>query len=624
MVKLNASAQMRCLHTVLLTVFYLIGTRTAQGAVRVGAASCMQRIAPLAKDVSSVQMSPSAQLQIARNEYEAFQIVILADKQQLRNVSATITDLRLTGSNPRSVSSRIPARQISIRKVEYISTRYKPIPPEWNAFSHQDPSATSGQPSSWPDPLREIEKPFTIDAGAAQPLWIEVHVPTATPAGTYRGEVRIKADGQALSIIPLQVQVWDFELPRQSHLRSAFYIWDTSLVQFYGLANFRDPRFREIRRKYVDFYLKHRVSPFFPSIYSTDMKFVRRMNGEIDIDFTEFDRQMQHAMDLGLTAFQWPGHMLLYPERQSMYTGGPYIWDEREQKYVWVEMNENWAKPDQQQRKLSESLSRKIAEHLQKKGWLDKSVAYMVGEPRKGADEHVHGLDDYEYARQIFSWLHTLNPGIRTLTAMNNDQYAPEIAADVDIWAVDASNAWKFTERAQVERDKQRELWMYSPGNYRIDNLAAAYRIGPWSCFKYGWQGFGPFTDATAWFTAGTSRDPLSLESHGPESTPDDWIVYPDKDGPLETIRFQLLRDGMEDYEYLWLLRELRDKLRKVAPQSVLIPQAQRLLAQDSLFQDPDLFKKGGWDYSEKGILAERQKIGNLCQSISQTLNKIN
>ncbi|MGI8635081.1 MAG: DUF4091 domain-containing protein, partial [Segetibacter sp.] len=31
-------------------------------------------------------------------------------------------------------------------------------------------------------------------------------------------------------------------------------------------------------------------------------------------------------------------------------------------------------------------------------------------------------------------------------------------------------------------------------------------------------------------------------------------------DGPVSSIRFELLREGIEDYEYLWMLKDLGDK----------------------------------------------------------------
>ena len=36
--------------------------------------------------------------------------------------------------------------------------------------------------------------------------------------------------------------------------------------------------------------------------------------------------------------------------------------------------------------------------------------------------------------------------------------------------------------------------------------------------------------------------------------------IRPDPDGPVSSIRFELLREGIEDYEYLWLLRSNGDE----------------------------------------------------------------
>jgi len=63
-------------------------------------------------------------------------------------------------------------------------------------------------------------------------------------------------------------------------------------------------------------------------------------------------------------------------------------------------------------------LSAQIANHLQAKGWLNKVVAYMIGEPEKGGHNYSPDMDDYEHARRVFGWLHGVNPGIRNMVAM--------------------------------------------------------------------------------------------------------------------------------------------------------------------------------------------------------------
>jgi len=43
-------------------------------------------------------------------------------------------------------------------------------------------------------------------------------------------------------------------------------------------------------------------------------------------------------------------------------------------------------------------------------------------------------------------------------------------------------------------------------------------------------------------------------------------LLYPGSkvgiDGPVSTIRLENITDGLEDYEYFWVLRDLTDKLR--------------------------------------------------------------
>ncbi len=58
----------------------------------------------------------------------------------------------------------------------------------------------------------------------------------------------------------------------------------------------------------------------------------------------------------------------------------------------------------------------------------------------------------------------------------------------------------------------------------------------------------GPYTD---WFPgAGKSRDGVYANGDGS-------IFCAGPDGPVSTIRFENIRDGLEDYEYLWQLAEV-------------------------------------------------------------------
>jgi len=69
---------------------------------------------------------------------------------------------------------------------------------------------------------RFVAVPFDLPADQTHGFWIDVYVPPGTAAGEYRGTWRLTAgDGQSVAI-PVALEVWDFDLPRVSTLVTAF------------------------------------------------------------------------------------------------------------------------------------------------------------------------------------------------------------------------------------------------------------------------------------------------------------------------------------------------------------------------------------------------------------------
>jgi hypothetical protein len=137
-------------------------------------------------------------LQAARGEYEPAQVALTAF-DELRDVKVTATPLThaTTGAVLDTKRSLTPQRRrldtVGIRWVEYFPLDRKD---GW---------------AGYPDPL--LEQPErTIPAGESRPLWLTVFVPETAPAGTYRSTLTA-TNGSFTATIPLEVQVWDFNLP---------------------------------------------------------------------------------------------------------------------------------------------------------------------------------------------------------------------------------------------------------------------------------------------------------------------------------------------------------------------------------------------------------------------------
>jgi hypothetical protein len=88
----------------------------------------------------------------------------------------------------------------------------------------------------------------------------------------------------------------------------------------------------------------------------------------------------------------------------------------------------------------------------------------------------------------------------------------------------------------------------------------------------------------------------------------DGFLCYPGPDGrPLSSIRLENLRDGFEDYEYLWLLRASLPRL--AAPARA---EAEKLLAIDAPLARSNMV------YTEDPavILSRRASIARILESV--------
>ncbi len=137
-------------------------------------------------------------LAAARGEYESRQIVLYSPDRDLEGV--TLQGSALTGDN----GQVIPADELLLAPVGYCPYR---LPSNLSVHGY------------WPEPILTFLKEFSVRRGDVQSVWYRVHVPRETPAGTYRGSVRLSAKNAPACTLPVVLRVWDFALPLMPHLR---------------------------------------------------------------------------------------------------------------------------------------------------------------------------------------------------------------------------------------------------------------------------------------------------------------------------------------------------------------------------------------------------------------------
>ncbi len=161
-----------------------------------------------------------ATLSAARGEYEPFQIVIRASAGGLTNVDVTASDL--TGPS----GAVIPAEHLALFLEKYVHlprnstsfrSGYRPLPPGWYPDGLIPFKLLDGSPNV-------TRVPFGVARGENQPVWVDLFVPRGadrSPPGVYSGTITVTAD-QGSATVPISLTVWAFELPIRPSLRSCF------------------------------------------------------------------------------------------------------------------------------------------------------------------------------------------------------------------------------------------------------------------------------------------------------------------------------------------------------------------------------------------------------------------
>ncbi len=171
---------------------------------------------------SPAQGSSSVELWAARGESESFQIVVRPSTAPLRNVNVVVSDL--VGAN----SARILSSAIALYREHYVTVS-KASPDPWGsnrplgAGRYADALIPFVDAETGRAPASGTMRavPFSVETGFNQPVWVDIEVPRTAESGRYEGTFLITSDqGTATGTIVLHV--WNFSIPIKPALKSSF------------------------------------------------------------------------------------------------------------------------------------------------------------------------------------------------------------------------------------------------------------------------------------------------------------------------------------------------------------------------------------------------------------------
>jgi len=463
-------------------------------------------------------------LRCARNEYEAAQIAVRPSRE-VADATLRCEALVREGGGP-----ALPPETLRFNFVGFIPlTKNTPNTPRELLVREA--------PCEIPDPLL-AERSLRLPAGRTQPVWLTAFVPAGAPAGEYRGRVRVvSAQGEAS--LPVRLTVWDFDLPAERHLFVTNWFSTSNLVKAHGLEE-RSEGYWKVLGAYFRDMAAHRQNVAW--VPWSLVHVAREKDGRLSFDYADFDRTVSLMHEAGVADRIEIHHVARFGE------GG---WSSPSIEFRKVPAADR-ASGRTVQLGFEDGLAPLLGDlqrHLEEKGWLGKSMVHVADEPS------LHNVDSWrERSRQVRG----AAPLLRRIDAIE----ASDFAGDLEVWVPKLSHLRNWFDDYKRAQRGGAELWYYicchpTGGKYPnrfLDYPLAKVRVLHWLNWAFGITGY------LHWGLNFWGAKPFGPPA---ENLPpgDTHVVYPGPEGPLDSIRWEVQRDSLEDYEYLWLLA---DRLRRV------------------------------------------------------------
>ncbi len=438
-----------------------------------------------------------ARIELARNEEEATQLTLIAQERALGKIGIEIGELKHKESGKKWSGG------VEVLRVDQVTT--------------SQPQYHTVRQGKWPDILQPSAEVSGISKGGLHSFWINLAAEADAPAGVYEGIIRITEDGKLLEELPLEVTLWDLTLPRPGRFKVVGRFSPNQLKLFYNWEREKP----EVIANWNRFIFRKRWN-------STD-PFVTGLSPNRE--------GLKAALEQGMNAVNLLNVSQLLKQDRTSRT---FEWPDAETE-----------------QKLRHYIRTARDDFRKAAGESSPTQLYIFG-----FDEQ-HDRSQYPLMKHVFKLAKEEVPEAKTITTTT---YSPleALLGSVDAWVPLLGSE---TPELQARSEVGEERWFYIyahpfhpfPNASLVDYPGVDGRATFWLASRMGYQGFlhwlmngfrGNSEGDIRWPKA--AWNPASKGRNG-----EGCFLYPgENEMPISSIRFELIRDGIEDWELLEMLRE--------------------------------------------------------------------
>ncbi len=485
--------------------------------------SAMTRIYPATPPNQDSRMK----LTVACNERFQFQVAV-----------------RQTGLHHAAVSLQAEAPKdwkVRIRRVGYVPLPHFNIPV---MPSDDDLEGRNYLPGLVPDPLFD-DNTILMGQEETHAFWITVIPAAKTTPGPHVIKLHAEVESGPHKTLSFIANVTPMLIPvRRNFMVTNWFYIDTLLDRYQ--TTFRDQRFWDLLTAYLNNLTEHGQDTVYTSVFSVQLDGERSPSqllrikqtgaAEWQFDWRDVRRFVNSAKAAGIRYFEWSHFFSQWGVERAIKV---YKGQGENKKLLWP--RDTSATSPVYRRFLKRFLPSFHA-FLKKERLLECSLFHVSDEP---SDQH---LENYRRARAM---LHELAPWMKVMDAMSHI----EVAALTDTPVPSISHALDFLNAGM-------DCWCYfccAPRekflNRLMDTPLTKIRMSGWLFYRWPFKGFLHW-GYNYWNRCQKNDmiDPYFVSDAG--NWPgwpygDTFLVYPGANGPVDSIRWEVFADSLQDYALL-------------------------------------------------------------------------
>lgn len=420
-----------------------------------------------------------------------------------------------------------------------------------------------------PDVLDTIPR-LDMAARSTRPVWITIQIPGDAKPGVYQGTLMVEATRDVSLPFDFQVEVLPLNIPSPEKWSFHLDLWQNpfSVARYHKVKPWSPEHFQLLEpylrlladagQKCLTVSIIHQPwggQTFDP--FESMIQWIRSGDGSWAFDYEIFDRYVEFARACGIKPWI------------NCYSMVPWTNKVRYLDEAAGDFQEITAEPGEPAfEELWGAFLPAFATHLEEKGWLGETAIAMDERPLKLMEPTI------ELVRQKA-------PELKIALAGSNE---PGFKDSIDDWCVYiAPPLDPALARERRERNVPTTFYVCCvperPNTFTYSPPAEAAWLGLYAAAQ-DYSGF------LRWAYNSWVEEPLLDTKHVTWAAGDCFLVYP---GPRSSIRFERLREGIQDYEKIRILRIMATGSERTGIQTALegLEAALKNLTYDAATKEP-------------------------------------